>query len=149
MKKIVLDIISFLFIVLFAYAAFSKLFEYELFRAQIGKSPMITQYAPFLAWAVPGVEILICILLLFPRTRLIGFYSSFTLMYLFTGYIFMMLTFSPYVPCSCGGVLSGMGWKEHLYFNAAFTLLAVAGIYFNNKVEYQVSHGMQNEFQAL
>ncbi|MGC1244316.1 MAG: MauE/DoxX family redox-associated membrane protein [Chryseosolibacter sp.] len=50
-------------------------------------------------------------------------------MFAFTGYIAFILTFSPYVPCSCGGILSSMGWTEHLIFNVVFTALAVAGIF--------------------
>jgi len=149
MKRSIPDIIGFMFIVLFAYAAFSKLFEFELFRAQIGKSPMITQYASLFAWAVPALEIVICLLLLFPKTRIIGFYCSFTLMFLFTGYIFMMLKLSPYVPCSCGGILSGMGWTEHLFFNVGFTLLAIAGVYFDGKFQSVNGRDMSGELQTL
>ena len=129
MKKInALDIIVFLFMVLFLYAAISKLLEYDVFRAQIGKSPLITKYAGVFSWLVPGVEMLVSAMLFVPRLRLAGLYASFSLMFAFTGYIAFILTFSPYVPCSCGGILSSRGWTEHLVFNIGFTLLAVAGI---------------------
>jgi uncharacterized membrane protein YphA (DoxX/SURF4 family) len=123
-----LDIIIFLFMVLFIYAATTKLLEYDLFRAQIGKSPLITRYDHILAWLVPGVEYIVALMLFIPRFRLAGLYASFSLMFAFTAYITFILTFSPYVPCSCGGILSSMGWTEHLIFNIGFTLLAVVGI---------------------
>jgi uncharacterized membrane protein YphA (DoxX/SURF4 family) len=123
-----LDIIVFLFVVLFIYAATSKLLEYELFKAQIGKSPLITHFVNWISWMVPTVEILISLALLVPRLQLIGLYASFSLMFVFTAYILFILTFSPYVPCSCGGILSNMGWTEHLIFNIGFTLLAIVGI---------------------
>lgn len=124
-----LDVISFLFIGLFVYAATNKLMDVDLFRAQIGKSPMIMGHSQWLAWFVPGVEIVISAMFMFPRLLLVALYASFSLMFAFTGYITFILTFSPYVPCSCGGILNSMGWTEHLIFNTGFTLLAVLGIY--------------------
>jgi hypothetical protein len=53
-------------------------------------------------------------------------------MLLFTGYIFIMLKYSSYLPCSCGGVLSNMSWKQHFVFNLAFSALALAGILIQN-----------------
>lgn len=132
MKKInILDVIIFLFMFLFIYAAVTKLLEYDLFKAQIGKSPLITRYASIFAWLVPLVELLVAAMLFFPRLQLLGLYGSFSLMFAFTGYIAFILTFSPYVPCSCGGILSSMGWTEHLIFNIGFTVLAVVGITLN------------------
>mgnify|MGYP001346109640 CR=1 FL=1 len=40
----------------------------------------------------------------------------------------MMLHYSFYVPCSCGGVLLQMSWQQHLVFNIVASLLALAGI---------------------
>lgn len=128
-KQILLDTIIFLFMVLFLYAATTKLLEYDLFKAQIGKSPLISKYAPVAAWMVPGVEYIIALLLFIPKFRLTGLYASFSLMLAFTAYIAFILTFSPYVPCSCGGILSDMGWTAHLVFNIGFTALAVVGIF--------------------
>ncbi|HET7180485.1 MAG TPA: MauE/DoxX family redox-associated membrane protein [Chryseosolibacter sp.] len=129
MKKLnFLDVIVFLFMFLFIYAAVSKLVEYDLFRAQLGKSPLLTRYAGIFSWLVPGVELIVAGMLFIPRYQLTGLYGAFTLMLGFTGYIAFILTFSPYVPCSCGGILSSMGWGEHLIFNIAFTVLAFVGI---------------------
>lgn len=129
MKKLdLLDVIVFFFMFLFVYAAMSKLLEYDLFRAQIGKSPLITRYAGIFSWLVPGVELIVAAMLFIPRFKLAGLYGAFTLMLGFTAYIAFILTFSPYVPCSCGGILGSMGWKAHLVFNVVFTVLAVIGI---------------------
>ena len=123
-----IDIIVFLFMVLFVYAATSKLLEYDLFRAQMSRSPLITKQADTLAWLVPGAEYLTALMLFVPRFRLAGLYASFSLMFAFTAYIAFILGFSPYVPCSCGGILNSMGWTEHLVFNIFFTGLAVTGV---------------------
>lgn len=134
MKKIsVLDVIVFLFAILFVYAAASKLFIYKEFEANLGKSPLIYSHAAWLAWAVPAIEIVISFALFIPQLQLVALYASFFLMFLFTGYIAFIITLSPYVPCSCGGVLSSLGWTEHLIFNVGFTLLAVIGIVLWNR----------------
>ncbi|RAV29602.1 hypothetical protein DN748_08185 [Sinomicrobium soli] len=118
---------------LFLYAAFSKLMDVQKFQVQMSKSPLITQFAGLLAWGVPILEIIVAIFLFVPRLRLTGLYASFSLMLAFTGYIFIIQNFSPYVPCSCGGILSSMGWTEHFFFNIGFTLLAVFGIFLYNR----------------
>lgn len=129
MKKInFLDVIVFLFMFLFVYAAVSKLVEYDVFRAELGRSPLLTRYAGIFSWLVPTVELVVAGMLFFPRIQLAGLYGAFTLMLGFTAYIAFILGFSPYVPCSCGGILSSMGWGEHLVFNVVFTVLAVLGI---------------------
>jgi hypothetical protein len=50
---------------------------------------------------------------------------------MFTTYIIIITRFSPYVPCSCGGVLQKLGWTEHLVFNIVFVVLAATGIIFH------------------
>jgi uncharacterized membrane protein YphA (DoxX/SURF4 family) len=123
-----LEGIACLLIILFVYAGLSKLIDFSTFRFQLGRSPFITQIAGFVAWSIPAAEIILALCLVFRRTRLLGLYGSFFLMLLFTGYIYAMLHFSYYVPCSCGGVLSKMSWNQHLVFNIFFTVLALVGI---------------------
>lgn len=127
-RAIIIEIICGLFILLFMYAAVSKLMDVEKFRVQIGQSPMLTSMAGFVAWFIPSVEILISVLLAIGRTRLIGLFASFALMVMFTAYIVAITQFSEYVPCSCGGILQKFGWTEHLIFNICFTLIAITGI---------------------
>ena len=134
-RKIAIEIICFLFIVLFLYAAGSKLMEYNKFVGQIGKSPLLTDYAGWIAWLVPLIEIVIAVMLIVPKTRLTGMYAAFGMMVIFTFYIIVILTISRELPCSCGGILSMLGWKEHLVFNIWFVLLGFAGIYLLGKPE--------------
>jgi uncharacterized membrane protein YphA (DoxX/SURF4 family) len=132
-RSAIIEIICFLFIVLFVYASLTKLLEYERFKVQISQSPLLNPFAGLVAWMVPAVELMISGMLMFPRVRLFGLYAAFTLMVMFTGYIIAILNFSDYVPCSCGGVLEKLGWKEHLVFNIAFVILALAGIMLHSK----------------
>lgn len=132
-RKVITTIVTPLFVALFAYTALSKLLDYQQFRIQLGQSPVITTFAPVFAWLVPAVEIVVVILLIIPATRLFALYTSFALMSAFTAYIITITQFSEFVPCSCGGVLEGLGWTEHLIFNIVFMLLAVVGIVFHRK----------------
>jgi uncharacterized membrane protein YphA (DoxX/SURF4 family) len=132
-KNTIVEIISALLVFLFLYAALSKLLDFDKFRYQLSQSPFMTRFAGFAAWAIPSGEIIISVFLIVRRTRIAGLYLSFFLMLLFTGYIFIMLKYSSYLPCSCGGVLSAMSWKQHFVFNLAFTALSVSGIMMQHK----------------
>ncbi len=127
-RKIAIEIISFLFVLLFLYAALNKLVDYQKFTIQIGQSPLLTGFGGFIPWMVIAVEILVSVLMIIPRLRLFAFFGAFSLMVIFTAYIVAILNFSSYIPCSCGGVLATLGWTEHLYFNSAFILLGLAGV---------------------
>ena len=127
-RQVVIDVIVTLLMILWVYASLSKLLEYNIFKFQLGQSPYLTKWNGELALVLPLGELMVALLLLSNRWRLLGLYLSFFLMLLFTGYIYSMLHFSHYVPCSCGGILSKMSWEFHLIFNIVFTLLALFGI---------------------
>ncbi len=122
------DIISGLFILLFFYAASSKLLDYQKFRIQLGKSPLLAPFATWMSWIVPALEIGIAIALCFKSSQIKALYAAFSMMVVFTAYIVVILNFSEYIPCSCGGILENMSWRQHLVFNILFTLLGVAGV---------------------
>lgn len=124
----VLFTVSYLYILLFVYAAVSKLIDFENFQAQIGQSPLLSVLAAYVSVGVIILEISIAIMLAVPYLRIAGLYMAFTLMVIFTVYIYLILNYSSFVPCSCGGILENMGWKEHLIFNIAFAVLAAGAI---------------------
>lgn len=127
-KPLVRDIICGLLIFLFVYTALSKLNGLSQFRAVLLQSPLLSNRSQFFSLAIPVTEFFVAFLLFLPRTRLWGFYGAFALMLLFTLYITYMLNFTPHLPCSCGGVLKQLTWKQHLIFNIVFTLLSLTGI---------------------
>jgi len=127
-KAYITDIIAALFILLFVYAAASKLINYHTFKVQLGQSPIFASIPGPVALAVPAIEIMISILLCLTKWRIAGFYASFSLMTMFTTYIIAITKFSTYIPCSCGGILQKMTWNQHLIFNIVFLLLATFGI---------------------
>lgn len=128
MKKTIAEIAACLLILLFVYAGLSKLLDYHDFRFQLGRSPYLEKFAGFASWLMPASEIGAAVLLAFRKTRTAGFYLSFLLMLLFTGYIFIMLRYSSFLPCSCGGVLEALSWQQHFYFNIFFVILSLVGV---------------------
>lgn len=130
-KNTVVDGISFLVIVLFAYAAFSKIADFENFKVQLGKSPILSPISLYVAWTVPAIELLIAMFLVSKRSQLSALYVSFSLMTMFSAYIVAILKFSDYIPCSCGGILEKMTWTQHLIFNLAFVILITIAILIN------------------
>jgi uncharacterized membrane protein YphA (DoxX/SURF4 family) len=127
-KHVFVEIISCLLIILFVYAAVSKLSDYKRFQVQLGQSPILTAYATVISWLIPSIEVTIALLLAIPKLRLFGLYGSFSLMVMFTFYIIVITRFSSYVPCSCGGILENMNWSQHLIFNVFFLALTVTSI---------------------
>jgi hypothetical protein len=128
-KAVVSEIICLLYVLLFVYAAVSKFLDFENFQVQLGQSPLISAYAGFLSYFIPIIEIILALLLVFLNLRLVGLYLSFFLMSLFSAYIYVILTFSPFVPCSCGGVLQNMNWHQHFYFNLGFVFLGGLAVF--------------------
>lgn len=126
--KHVIPAVSYFFILLFCYAAISKIMDFENFRVQIGQSPILSAYAGLISYAVIITEMIIVILLVFTGTRRIGLYASTALMSAFSIYIFLILNYSDFVPCSCGGILEKMGWNEHLIFNISTVAAGIAAL---------------------
>ncbi|MNL24942.1 hypothetical protein D3C87_1463970 [compost metagenome] len=122
------DVISYSLGLLFIYAAASKLLEYERFVVTIGQSAMLTPYTGILAWLVPVIELVLVVMLVFDKFRLPGLLASFSLMVMFTAYIFIVLYLIREQPCGCGGVLELLGWEAHMIFNIGFTVLAGVGV---------------------
>lgn len=127
-KLITIAIISYLFVFLFIYAAISKLLDYHDFSIKIGQSPLLSPFAGYVAIGVPVIELVIAVGLLLPKWRITSLFASLCLMTAFTVYIYIILNFSSFVPCSCGGILEKLGWTEHLIFNLVFVVLAIIGL---------------------
>lgn len=129
-RGIIVEVIGILFIILFVYAGLTKLIEGNNFYNTILNSPILggRTMASLGAWLVPLLELAVALLIAWPRTKIKGLYGALALMLLFTGYTAAILFLAPYIPCSCGGVISLLSWEQHLVFNMVFLLLAVVGI---------------------
>jgi uncharacterized membrane protein YphA (DoxX/SURF4 family) len=132
-KTILVEIIAFLFIILFLYTGISKLMDYSVFKEQIALSPILSPVSKWVAVLLPGAEIIVSLMLFIPRSRSIGLYASLLLMTLFTGYIIYILIFNDRLPCTCGGVLEALSWKQHLLLNIFLVGLALTAIIIRRK----------------
>lgn len=130
MKAILKSSIPPLLVLLFVYAALSKLFTFSDFDQQLHNQSFPGWLADFLLYLLIPVEIISALLLCFRRTMLSGLLISAALLLAFTTYIaLVMLHFWERVPCSCGGILSQMGWTAHLIFNSIFLILNLIALY--------------------
>ena len=135
-KSNVIYIVALLHILLFTYAAASKILDFQNFQVQLGQSPLLSAFAVAVSYAVPIVEFILVMLLLFSRFRLIGLYGSFVLMTMFSAYIVIILNFSSFTPCSCGGILEKMSWTQHLIFNIVFVVISAIAIILHSKTRF-------------
>jgi len=133
-RKIWIDIICMLFIILFVYAAFNKLFTRPLFAAQMRKAHLLEAISEPMSYIVPIVEILISILLISTRYKLKALFAATGLMVLFTIYIATILLINTEAPCGCGGIIQDLSWPAHMAMNILFVSLGLIGIKLQRKV---------------
>ncbi len=128
-NKTVISFCAGALILLFVYTAVSKMLAPAEFRSALLLQPLPGAVKPALFWLLPSFELVAAALLSFKTARLTGFWLSALLMLAFTGYVLLVLlqVFGK-VPCACGGVISSLGWKGHLFFNLFFLLLSVTGL---------------------
>lgn len=119
-------------ILLWVYAATAKLLEFDQFKIQMSQVDFLKPMADILVWFIPLLEYFLGALLLVSKTRRLALMGSAVLMSVFTVYIAGMISFSPELPCSCGGIINNLNWQQHLLFNIGFTALAISGVYWYN-----------------
>lgn len=127
-KMFLVDVISYIFIMLFIYTASDKLLNIGVFISFMKKLDLISGIGAYLAWMVPTVEIMLSIILLFNSTRLMGLWGSLSLMILFTSYLIYMKLTAEKLPCHCGGVISNLRWDQHIWLNTLLILIAATAI---------------------
>jgi hypothetical protein len=128
-RKIIIEIISSLLILLFLYASVSKWLAFKLFIGEMNNQPFPNWITPLLVWSIPFIEVLIAVGLIFEKTRVPAFYASLFLMLAFTIYtVAILLHAFKYIPCSCGGVIRKLTWPQHLFFNLFFVGISLLGI---------------------
>lgn len=127
-RTTIIEAISVLYVILFLYTGISKIMDYSVFKEQLASSPILSPVAGAVAIGLPLTEFVVVVLLVVPRWRLKGLYASAALMLAFTLYILGILSFSEKLPCSCGGIIALMSWKQHLVFNSVFLGLAIWAI---------------------
>ncbi len=130
----IIQIISYLLIILWVYAAASKLLDFTEFVWQLKNQVFGTKMALALVFLIPLFELGTTVMLAFIRSRFYGLMMSAILLLLFSGYIILLMTgIFGRVPCACGGILAKMSWKAHLVFNLIFLSLTLSALFINYK----------------
>lgn len=119
-----------LMVFLLGYTSLIKLLSTDYFQNTMAQNSLLAPHSDWLAWVIPLTELAIVILLVIPRTRRSGLLACTLIMFLFTGYVGYMLLMKSSLPCTCGGVLQSMSWKQHFHFNLLFTLLSLIAYIF-------------------
>lgn len=133
-KKLALEGIIALLILLYLYTGLTQLLAYKFFHGNIYNQPIFQWSKPILVYLIPGAQLLIAAGLLFERTRKLALWSSLGLLTMFTVYIILIISNAlARVPCTCGGVISSFTWPQHLMFNISFMILNAVALLLRKK----------------
>lgn len=123
-----------LLILLWTYTGLEKLIRFKDSRKAFLNQPMPHELEEVLAYAIPGVELLLALLLLFLTTRWWGYLGSILLLSIFSTYVGLIWVGAfPRVPCNCAGIIESLGWVEHFILNLTFMGIAVFGLWSINQ----------------
>ncbi|MGO2358390.1 MAG: MauE/DoxX family redox-associated membrane protein [Mesonia sp.] len=128
----ILQLIRYIFLLLFFYAGLTKLLEGELFYDNLYNSPLLPKNSiliSILAWGIPLLEMGIALCLLFPKYLKPVLKGIISLLVIYSIYIAAILWWSPYQPCSCGGVSKLLSWEQHLLLNGVGVALSLMALY--------------------
>lgn len=132
--SVTITVITILLLLLWIPVTIDKLTGFASFKGSMLKQPLPAELKTFLSYAIPTSELFTTVLLVFKRSRRMGFHFSLALLMLFTGYVGLILIgVLKTVPCGCGAVVSGMSWPIHFLFNLSFLILNAYGIYLLKK----------------
>lgn len=137
-NKILIDIICALLVLVFVYSGINKLLDHNNFKTQIKFIVPYPILGNILSYTVPVGELIIAILITINQTKRAGIHAFITLITAFTLYFIIMLSSGKNLPCTCGGFINTLSWKQHLAFNIGLILLAVAGLYLDKKNNSQL-----------
>jgi hypothetical protein len=156
MKNILTQICIILLCLLFVYTSASKFLDYDkfVFQMRLAPVPLMKTLAPLLGWLVPTVELILAIVLAVgmfsPTIKIKALQTSLFLLLTFEVYITIMLLSGSHLPCTCGGIISAMGWKQHLFFNASFILGTFLSIrYLKKQKASPPTESGRDEFKIL
>lgn len=122
----------------FAYTAIAKVYDWQATKLAMYNQVIPDWSKDLLLYGIPLVEILVALMLLIPKWRAKGFLASLILMLAFSAYVaWVWFGLAGRVPCSCGGIISSLGWGQHLVLNLGLTGLSAWGM----RMEVKKSEG--------
>lgn len=149
LRHIAFYIIAIFLMLFWIYIAFNHLWHLQDFYASLGNQPFPDQWAKYLYWLIPAVEVLIFTLIflsLYPegqRTMSIpeghwinrlSYLISAALLFIFSIYIGLGIH-GVYgeLPCGCASVFGDIEWSSHLIINMMLIGLSIAGWYLKRR----------------
>lgn len=126
-RAITIEIFVAIIIIVLLYTGISKLIDRLSFHVNLEMNPLFHNYALFVSYAAPILEIVLAVSLIFTKTRKAGLLASAFLMSFFTGYVIYLMVSLPNLPCSCGGIVGWLNWTQHLILNIFLTIISFAG----------------------
>lgn len=132
-KQTLITCICLACIFLFTYTAYAKIVDHERFLKGLSKVQRLENYAIYISWLAPIMELLISLLLIIPKTQILGLKIFTAIMGIFTLYITVMLLWAEKLPCNCGGAIEKLSWTQHLWFNLGFIVLSSLAIWLSKE----------------
>lgn len=119
-----------LLILLWIYTGLDKVIRFDESRKSFLNQALPKEIGEILAYAIPGTELLLALLLFFSVTRWWGYVGSALLLTVFITYVGLIWTGAfPRVPCNCAGIIDRMGWEAHFWMNLFFIGVSLFGLY--------------------
>lgn len=137
-SHISLRAVTFLLILLWVPVTIDKFWNLGEFHSTLLNQPFPNWWAGILFWLLPTLELLVVVLLAWPKGNLQypGMMLSTILLIMFTAYIALgLLDLFDQRPCGCGSVISRLSWEQHFWFNLFFLLLSIAGSLLHRNIQ--------------
>ncbi len=112
--------------ILFAYSAIAKTGSYNAFLVRFSRIPIIYSTETwFLAPVLIAIEILVAVVILFEKSKLMGYLGAGFLLIIFTAFLISKIFGASSEQCMCGGILESLTLPQHIIFNLALLSLIV------------------------
>lgn len=137
-RELIIDILVYLFILLFVYTATSKIYGFRDFNSVLYSIPLFGSAHFILAVLIISLQLVIGLLLIIPSTKSFGLYATLILLIIFTVYLIYMVSFAATLPCSCAGLSPNLTWENQIWLNIILIVLAGFGILTNQYKKQQL-----------
>lgn len=145
LNKVLYVILIFVYI----YTATSKILDMKTTMGSMNNQPFDNRFTPALIAFVLIAEYATSFLLLFDKTRRIGYWTSLGMMILFTGYVGLVLgNYYDRVPCSCGGIINTLSWTQHLVLNLMLIVMSILGLMITKKQKHPPEGPVYNKWMG-
>lgn len=142
-KQWILEGLMMIIICLYVFVTVNKLVGFEPFITQLKQQRLLKDFATLIAVMVPIWHAALVVLMLIPKTRMLGIWTSMITIMTYNLYIGAMLTekFGP-IPCNCVGIWHTMSWEAQFIIN--FGLLALHFYCIYNKRYFEIANKQQS-----